>query len=158
MAKKATADDAQLILRLYDLRREAEMRKARYWWLTAFWPESADDVLAVMRALGTQENNWYRQVLGYWGIATSLALNGAVSETLFLEPSFCGEMFIIFCKMKPFVKELREKVGSPLLLKNIETMVLRTKASREWLKYMEKNVVLMREARNKQVASQGGRA
>jgi hypothetical protein len=74
MAKKASAGDADIILKLYDLRREAELRKARRWWLNDFWPESADDVLAVMRAVGTQENSWFRQVLGYWGIATSLAL------------------------------------------------------------------------------------
>ncbi len=33
MSKKATSADAQLILQLYDLRREAEMRKARNWWV-----------------------------------------------------------------------------------------------------------------------------
>ena len=57
MAKKASAGDADIILKLYDLRREAELRKARRWWLNDFWPESADDVLAVMRAVGTQENS-----------------------------------------------------------------------------------------------------
>jgi hypothetical protein len=150
MAKKASAGDADIILKLYDLRREAELRKARRWWLNDFWPESADDVLAVMRAVGTQENSWFRQVLGYWGIATSLALNGAVSETLFLDPSFCGEMFVILCKIKPFLKDLRATMGTPLLLKNIEDMATRTKASRDWLAYMEKNVARMKEARKGQ--------
>lgn len=146
MPKKPTAADAEIILKLYDLRREPELRKARQWWLGDFWPESVDDILGVMRAVGTQENNWYRQVLGYWGVATSLALNGAVNETLFLDPAFCGEMFVIFCKLKPFLKELREKVGSPRMLKNIEDAVMRSKASRDWLAYMEKNVARMKEA------------
>ena len=146
MPKKPTAADAQLILKLYDLRREAELRKARQWWLGSFWPESVADIQKVMSAVGTQENNWYRQVLGYWGLATSLMKNGAVNETLFLDPSFCGEMFVIFAKMKPHLKELREKMGAPMMMKNIEDAVMKTKASREWLKYMEKNVVRMKEA------------
>lgn len=146
MPKKPTAADAEIILKLYDLRREPELRKARQWWLGDFWPESVDDILGVMRAVGTQENNWYRQVLGYWGVATSLALNGAVNETLFLDPAFCGEMFVIFCKLKPFLRELREKVGSPRMLKNIEDAVMRSKASRNWLAYTEKNVARMKEA------------
>ena len=66
MAKKASADDAQILLRLYELRREPEMRKARNWWFNDFWPNNADDFLKVAWAMGTQENNWLRQVSGYW--------------------------------------------------------------------------------------------
>ena len=68
MAKKPTAADAQLILQLYELRREAEMRKARSWWLGEFWPQSADDVVKVAWAMGSQENNWLRQAVdtGAW--------------------------------------------------------------------------------------------
>lgn len=153
MPKKATASDAHLILKLYDLRREAELRKARNWWLNTFWPESAADVLGVAWAMGTQENNWFRQVLGYWSIATSLALHGAVNETVFLEPSFSGEMFLIFAKVRPYLKELRETMQNPRMMKNIEDMVLRNKASRDWLAYMEKNVARMREARKQQAAA-----
>jgi len=66
MAKKATVADAQLIAQLYDLRREPEMRKARNWWGADFFPQSADDILKVAWAMNTQENNWLRQVAGYW--------------------------------------------------------------------------------------------
>ena len=62
MAKKATAHDAQLILKLYDLRREAEMRKARNWFTVEFWPQSADDLIKVASAFPSQENAWIRQV------------------------------------------------------------------------------------------------
>ena len=62
MAKKPTVADAQLIVQLYDLRRESEMRKARTWWTTEFFPETADDFLKVSGAMGTQENAWLRQV------------------------------------------------------------------------------------------------
>lgn len=62
VGKKTSAEEAELILKLYDLRRESEMRKARNWWMTQFWPRNAEDFLKVARAPGTQENNWLRQV------------------------------------------------------------------------------------------------
>jgi len=58
MLKKPTWADATLILKLYDLRREAEIRKARNWWLADFWPETADDFMKIAQALSTRENNW----------------------------------------------------------------------------------------------------
>src|SRR5204862_54032 len=108
MANKPTVEEARLILELYNLRREPEMRKARQWWLTSFWPTCADDFMKVamdfgsqenksmatfMKSsaqvamdFGSQENNWLRQVGSYWGIATTFVLNGIISETLFFEP------------------------------------------------------------------------
>src|SRR5580704_8474992 len=106
MSKKATAADAQLIMQLYDLRREAEMRKARHWWVAEFWPQSIDDILKVSGALGSQENNWLRQVGGYWSMAASFVLHGALNEDLFLQPAVSGEMFFVFGKVYPFLKEL----------------------------------------------------
>jgi len=55
MPKRPTSADADLILKLYDLRREAEIRKARNWWLIDFWPDNAADVMKVAQAMGTQE-------------------------------------------------------------------------------------------------------
>ena len=77
MAKKATAEDARLVLKLYDLRREAEMRKARHFMTAEFWPKDADEFIKVANALGTQENAWLRQVGGYWDMAAALVLHGA---------------------------------------------------------------------------------
>ena len=145
MPKKATSSDAQLILQLYDLRREPEMRKARAWWAGQFWPRSADDFLKVLWAMGTPENNWLRQVNGYWGIAASLVLEGALNESLFLKPAFSGEMFLIFAKIHPFLKELREKLGDPHAFGDIEQVITRTKWGRERLKFMAKRVEMMRE-------------
>jgi hypothetical protein len=136
---KPTAADAQVILKLYNLRREAEMRKARAWWLGEFWPKSVEDFAKVSAAMGTQENNWLRQVSGYWEMAASLAVHGAVSSELFLEPSFSGEMFFLFAKVNPFLKELREKI-SPTMLRNVEQLIKSTKSSREFFKRTEVNV------------------
>ena len=151
MPKKPTHADAELILKLYDARREAEIRKARQWWTTTFWPESADEILKVMRGMGTQENAWLRQVLGYWGMATSFVSHGVLSEDLFFEPSFSGEMFVIFAKVEPHLKELREKLQNPLLLAAVEKLV-HSKGGRERYKIISKNVENMRKARAENLA------
>jgi hypothetical protein len=142
---KATAADAQLILKLYDLRREAELRKARHWWVVTFSPQSADDFMKVSAAFGTPENNWMRQVLGYWGMASSLVHHGALNREMFLEPSFCGEMVLIYVKIKPFLKELREKMKNPEFLMGIESLVMSTKKSREFVKRMDANLAARRK-------------
>ncbi len=140
MPKKPTAGDAELILKLYDLRREAEMRKARNWWLTTFWPESVDDFTKIAMALGTQENNWQRQVAGYWSLAASLVEHGTLSPDLFLEPSFSGEMFVLYAKVRPFLKDLRQKMNSPQMFANVERLINGSKQAREFLKQMETNL------------------
>jgi hypothetical protein len=149
MPKKASSRDAQLIIQLYDLRRDAEMRKAREWWTTEFWPNNADDFMKIASAPGTQENKWLRQVAGYWGIATSFVLQGALDEDLFLVPGFSGEMFVIFAKVYPFLEELREKLGDPEFFLDIEKMVMRTKWGRERLKFLSKRLESWHEKMHK---------
>jgi len=146
MSKKPTSADAQLILELYDLRREAEIRKARNWWLVTFWPENAEDFMKVGAAMGTQENNWLRQAAGYWSMSASLVLSGAINQELFLDPSVSGEMFFIFAKVKPFLGELRTKMKNPRMFANIEKLINSTKQGREWLKYVEGQVAARRDA------------
>jgi hypothetical protein len=153
MSKKATATDAQLIMQLYDLRREAEMRKARNWWVTGFWPESADDFMKIVGAMGSQENNWLRQVGGYWNMASAFVLQGALNEELFIQPAVSGEMFLIFAKVQPFLKELREKMGDPHMFGYIEKIVTGSKFARERLALTLKRVQTMREKRGLAKAS-----
>jgi hypothetical protein len=153
MSKKATATDAQLIMQLYNLRRESEMRKARSWWFTEFWPQSADDFLKIGFALGTPENNWMRQVHGYWSMAASFVLQGVLNEELFIQPAVSGEMFVLFAKVYPFLKELREKTGDPEMFGNIEKVINGSKYGRERLKFMIKRVEMMREKRGLAKAS-----
>jgi hypothetical protein len=153
MAKKPTTSDAHLILELYELRREAEMRKARNWWAAEFFPQSADDVMKVAFAMGAQENNWFRQVAGYWNMAASFVLLGVLNEELFLQPAFSGEMFLIFAKIHPFLKELREKVGDPHFFLNIEKVITHTKWGRDRLQFMIKRVETMRQKRAERKAS-----
>lgn len=145
MPKKPTIDDARLILELYDLRREAEMRKARQWWLVTFWPKSADDFIKVAMAMGSEENNWLRQVGGYWSIAVSFVLNGVVSEKLFFQVSFCGELYFLFAKVRPFLKEIREKMNNAELFLNMEKAIMGSKISREQFAKVEARVSAMRQ-------------
>jgi len=145
MARKPTHADAQLILKLYDLRREPEMRKARNWLLTGFWPRSIEDLMSIAQSPGTPENAWFRQGVSYWGMAASFVNQGALSETLFLRPAFSGEMFFIFAKVQPFLKEFREKLGDPEAFQDMEEVVTRTKWSRERLKFLMKRIEVWRE-------------
>ena len=145
MPKKPTIDDARLILELYDLRREAEMRKARHWWVATFWPKNADDFVRVASAMGTEENNWLRQVGGYWGIAVSFVLNGVLSEKLFFQVPFCGEMYFIFAKVRPFLPELREKMKNPELFLRIEQAIMGSKVARAQFEQVEARVAAMRQ-------------
>lgn len=158
MAKKPSSTDAELILKLYDLRREAEMRKARTWWAAEFWPENAGDFMKVAGAMGTQENNWLRQVGGYWDLAASLVVHGTLSEAMFLEPAFCSEMFIMFAKVHPFLKELREEMQYPHLMANVEKVIKGSKTGRDRLKFMQERLAargkMLREAAAKAKASE----
>jgi len=145
MSSTPTTTDAELILKLYDLRREAEIRKARNWWL-GFWPESADDIMKIAMALGTQENAWMRQVGGYWELAASLVLHGTLSRDLFLEGSFSGEMFLIFAKIEPFLKEVREKAHNPNIFGNVEKLIMTSKGGPERLKETQERLAVFRKA------------
>ena len=146
MAKKATATDAQVVMQLYDLRREAEMRKARSWFTAEFWPASVDDIMKIANSFPSQENAWLRQVGGYWDMAAALVLHGAVNEDLFLEPGISGEMFFAFAKVYPFLKDLREKMNNPNAWKNIEQVATRSKTARKQLDRFLKVVEQRRKA------------
>jgi len=149
MAKKATAQDAELILKLYDLRREAEMRKARHWVTAEFWPQTAADFIKVMNSFPSQESAWVRQVGGYWDMAASFVLLGVLNEEIFLQHAFSGEMFFIFAKIHPFLKELREKTNNPDAFANIEKVALGSKTTRKRLERISKNVENHRKAHAK---------
>lgn len=141
MPKKPTAEDAQIIMKLYDLRREAEMRKARKWY-GGWWPTSADDVLAIVNGAGTQENAWFRQFNGYWDMAASFVLRGVVNEELFFDNG--NEMWFTFAKLQPFLKEVRDKAGIPNGFKRVEQVVTRTKDGRERVQMMARRADAMR--------------
>lgn len=152
MPSKPTAADAELILKLYDLRRESEMRKARSWWFGEFWPESIDDIMNLAMNTKAQENHWLRQVLGYWDMAAMLVVHGTLNETMFLEMSFSREMFIAYAKIRPYLKEIREKMQNPEFLGNLEKVITRSKLGRDRLQFFENRVAARRKAMKEQAA------
>ena len=146
MSRKPDADDARLVLQLYDLRREPEMRKARHWLTVTFWPQTADEFVKIANDLGSQENNWIRQVSGYWDMAAALVLHGTLSAELFLEGGVSGEMVFIFAKVQPILKDLRQKMNSPGLFSNVEKVIMGSKKGRERLKIAATRVEARRKA------------
>lgn len=146
LAKKPTSKDAELILRLYELRREPELRKARDWLLVTFWPDTAADYLKAEMSLGSQENNWLRQVASYWNMAAALVLHGTLHRDLFLEPACSGEMLFFFAKVAPFLEELRDRTQNPHLFANIEKVIKGSKLGRDRFAVVEKRAAARKAA------------
>src|SRR5215208_975444 len=106
---KPTATDAELILKLYDLRREPRMRDAREYFTFKFFPTSYDDILKIMMARGSDENAFVRQVTSYWEMAAAFVVQGALNGDLFFETT--GEMWMVYAKIKPFLPQLRKEMS-----------------------------------------------
>jgi hypothetical protein len=103
----ATPADAEIILKLYELRTESEMRKARAWVTGEFWPTTAEEFLAVASNPSDPHNAWLRQVLTYWEMAAAMVLHGAVSAELFVDCN--GEGFFLLAKFSHILDGIREK-------------------------------------------------
>ena len=135
--KRASAADADIVMKLYDLRRETEMRKARDWY--ARWEvNSYEDVNRIGMNWGSQENAWFRQVLTYWENAASLVLRGAVQRELFMD--WNGEMVFAYVKIKPFLKQMRETSGNLDFLANVEKLLNSTPELRKRTQYLEEQL------------------
>ena len=145
MGKKPGAKDAEIILKLYELRREPELRKARNWWLWDFSPRIAEDFMKIANAAGSKENNWLRQGGSYWSMAAAFVNQGLLDEDLFLRPACSGEMFFMLAKVYPFLEDLREKLGDPEVFRDVEKVATSTKWGRERLKFVLKRIEAMRE-------------
>ena len=111
------AKEADLILKLYDLRREETMRKARDW-MIRFNPESMQDILD---ALMGEHNAYFRQVTSYWEMAASLVNHGALDEAMFNDAN--GEHLVVFAKLQPFLADMRAQF-SPNSFQHLEKLVL----------------------------------
>src|SRR5580698_4146989 len=103
-------EEAGLILKLYELRREETMRKARNWYFQQFHPESLADFSNAMMG----ENSAYlRMVVSYWDMAAALVNNGAISPELFSDTN--GEHIGVFGKLEPLLGEIRAAFGPHFL-------------------------------------------
>ena len=113
-------NDADLILKLYDLRREKTMREARNWFFT-FNPQGPQDFIDV---LTSDKSGYYRMVVSYWDMACSLVNNGAIDMEMFSDAN--GEHIFVYAKLEPFLPGLREAMGAPQMLSHLERVVKAT--------------------------------
>ena len=114
--------DALVILKLYELRSEALMRAARAWFFTEFSPQSGREIVALLQS-GEKQSAYYRMVASHWEVAAALVNNGGIDEAMFLAAN--TEHLVVFAKLQPFVAEIRETIGEPDYLANLEQLVLR---------------------------------
>ena len=99
----ATTTDAELVLKLYDLRREATLRRARVFVSREMVARTTDDLLKIQRGNGTEENTWWRMTVSYWEMAASFVLRGALDGDLFLDS--VDENIFIYTKFHQLYKE-----------------------------------------------------
>ncbi|HYE65674.1 MAG TPA: hypothetical protein VD966_08825 [Pyrinomonadaceae bacterium] len=137
----AKHEDANLILKLYELRREEVMRKARDWFFT-FNPNSVQDV--VDAAMGPH-SAYYRMVTSYWDMAASLVNHGAIDEQMFNDAN--AEHLAVFSKMEPFIAEIRTLAGSPQYLQHLERLIMRMPDAQERLQQIRERLKQMAAAR-----------
>jgi len=109
----ATAADAEVILKLYEMRREETLRKSRRFMIFDFQPKTLEELRAVSRDVGSQYNAAWRQVISYWEMAASLVLRGALDADLFLDSN--GEGVLIYAKFHHFHEETEKQSGNPFM-------------------------------------------
>ena len=116
-------DDALVILKLYEIRSEPLMRQARAWFLSDFQPKSGLEILALMQSVEKQ-SAFYRMVSSHWEVASALVNNGGIDERMFLEAN--TEHLVVFAKLQPFINEIRETIGEPDYLAQLETLAMKS--------------------------------
>lgn len=131
------------ILRLYELRSEPTMRKARDWFATSFFPESTQDILAVLTGEHSAE---FRMVASYWDMAAAFVVFGAINDDMF--NAINTEHVLVYAKLQPFLAELRAVPGIPpyLYFKHLEPVVQRLPDVTERIAVMRRYAKSRREA------------
>lgn len=132
-------ESADLILKLYDLRREKTMREARNW-IFSFNPTSADDFEKTM--MDPEVGGYLRMVTSYWDMAAALVNHGAIDADMFKDT--VGEHIMVFALIEPFLADLRAKWEMPEAFSNLEKVIMnlpegaeRVKKTQEWRKTIQ---------------------
>ena len=137
----ATPADAEIVLKLYQLRTETVMREARAWMTGEFWPNTAEEFFNVSSNPAHPHNAHFRQVITYWEMAAAMVLHGAVSAELFVDSN--AEGFFLLAKFAHILDEIREK--NPYFMNKTSELVTRFSAAAARYEVTLKNV----EARRK---------
>jgi hypothetical protein len=128
--------DADLVIKLYDLRREKVMRESRTRVFTEFWPTSAEEVMAVYQP-SHPLNAALRQIVGYWEMVYGMARHGIVHTDYLVENS--AEGLNLFSRFEAYLPALRERL-SPTFLQNAEWVVKNSAVASETMKRMRARV------------------
>jgi hypothetical protein len=115
-------NDVMAILKLYELRREPEMRAARQWYFSNFAPKSAMDIIALYRG-GERASANFRMITSYWDMASAFVLNGGIDEKMFFDSG--TEHIFVYSKIAPFLAEIRQMFHEPDYLLNLETLAMK---------------------------------
>ncbi len=113
-------EDVMAILKLYELRRDEQMRAARQWYFTEFAPTSAMDIVALYRG-GERASANFRMVTSYWDTAASFVLNEGIDEKMFLDAN--TEHVFVYVKIADYLPEVRELFREPFFLIHLESLV-----------------------------------
>ena len=108
-------ESADLILKLFDLRREPVLREARAWFGGEFNPKTMEELT---QAVQGEKSAWVRMVLGYWDMAASLVVFEAIDQKMFAASN--GEMLGVFAKVEPFLDQVRQQWNLPDFLGHLE--------------------------------------
>jgi hypothetical protein len=114
---RPTYDDVKLILKLYDMRREARMREARKWFGSYFKAKTFEEFNALCPP-GSEPNASYRMLTSYWEMVASFITNGVLHQELFFEGN--REFLFVWERVRDVVPELRKAFGNPIELKHLE--------------------------------------
>ena len=115
------SESAELIMKLYELRREPTMRDARNWYVTSFFPESAQDIITAL--VSSETSAYFRMVTSYWDMAAGFVNRGAIDEEMFHDSG--GECVMVFSKVEPYIAEVRSIIGNSRMMSNLEALVMR---------------------------------
>ena len=148
MATNPTHQQAELQLKIFELRREARLRQARDWFNKSFFANTMEEALRIA-PMGTEAGTSFMMVVSYWDHACAYLNHGLLHEDLFFETN--GEFFFIWDRVKPTVEESRKMFTNPLFLANLE------KAAKQYETWSEKrapgHIAAMRQMM-KQMAAQ----
>lgn len=117
MPQQATFDDANLILRLFELRREARMREGRRWFVKCFAPTTMAEYHALC-PLGSEENEFARMVITFNEMTASFITSGVLNADLYFASG--GELGLVYARIEPLLAEMRQAMGNPGIYKNLE--------------------------------------
>ena len=119
MTSRPTYDDANLILRLYEMRREERMRKARAWFTGNFKVKSWDE-LQQLAPGGSDENASYRMVVTYWDMVASFVSSGVLHQELFFQSG--RELLLVWERLRDVLPEIRRQYKDPHLWGHLEAV------------------------------------